>query len=76
MLRESAFLVGSSAEDDVFAEGSFEKAVVLSSPGKNEPLQTNPRSIDAQGIYPGTACMFVAKYAQFRSFFFFVIYET
>ncbi|KAG5998259.1 hypothetical protein E4U43_002462 [Claviceps pusilla] len=64
LLSESAFLVGSSAEDDVFAEGSSETAVVLSSPSKNEPLQTNPSSIDAQGIYPGTACMFVANLSQ------------
>ncbi|KAG5982270.1 hypothetical protein E4U55_002129 [Claviceps digitariae] len=62
----SAFLVGSAAEDDVFAGGSSDKALVLSSPSKNEPLQlqANPSSIDAQGIYPGTACMFVANLSQ------------
>ncbi|KAG6140987.1 hypothetical protein E4U12_005463 [Claviceps purpurea] len=60
----SEFLVGSSAEDDVFAEGSSETAVALSSPSKAEPVQTNPTSIDAQGIYPGTACMFVANLSQ------------
>ncbi|KAG6004696.1 hypothetical protein E4U21_000851 [Claviceps maximensis] len=62
--KECAFLVGSSADDDVFAEASSETAVVLSSPGKNEPLKAETSSIDAQGIYPGTACMFVANLSQ------------
>ncbi|KAG6033795.1 hypothetical protein E4U41_006802 [Claviceps citrina] len=61
-VKSSAFLVGSSVEDDVFAEGSSATAVALSSPNKNEQVQANSSSIDAQGIYPGTACMFVAKY--------------
>ncbi|GAB0140955.1 hypothetical protein EsHS_00001563 [Epichloe bromicola] len=62
--NSSAFLVGSSVEDDVFAETSGETAVVLSSPSKDAQLQINPTSLDAQGIYPGTACMFVANLSQ------------
>ncbi|KAG5917855.1 hypothetical protein E4U42_007095 [Claviceps africana] len=62
--NQSTFLVGSSAEDDVFAEGPSETAVVLSCSSKNELMHANPSTIDAQGIYPGTACMFVANLSQ------------
>ncbi|KAG5935358.1 hypothetical protein E4U53_000451 [Claviceps sorghi] len=50
-INPSTFLVGSSAEDDVFAEGPSETAVVLSGSSKNGLLKANPSTIDAQASF-------------------------
>ncbi|TWU74660.1 hypothetical protein ED733_003574 [Metarhizium rileyi] len=63
----SAFLIGSSVEDDIFTEASSETPAKLSMVDTETQVQVcdnSPVKVDAQGIYPGTACMFVANLAQ------------
>ncbi|KHO00969.1 Nucleotide-binding, alpha-beta plait [Metarhizium album ARSEF 1941] len=65
--NSSAFLVGSSVEDDIFTEASSETPAKASVTNKETQLQVfdgSPAKLDAQVIYPGTACMFVANLSQ------------
>lgn len=60
----SAFLVGSSVEDDIFTEVSSEtpaKEPMANNETQLQVFEAPPVKVDAQVIYPGTACMFVAK---------------
>lgn len=57
----SAFLAGSSGEEEVLTEASSDAPAEASPANNNTQLQMPPVRVDAQGIYPGTACMFVAK---------------
>jgi hypothetical protein len=64
LYSSSAFLIGSSPEDDIFTEASSETAAKPNVTNTDTQLQvfnSSPAKVDAQGIYPGTACMFVAK---------------
>ncbi|KAG8415298.1 hypothetical protein J3458_009157 [Metarhizium acridum] len=65
--NSSAFLVGSSVEDDIFTEVSSEtpaKASVANNETQLQVFEGPPAKVDAQVIYPGTACMFVANLSQ------------
>ncbi|KAK9442915.1 Nucleotide-binding, alpha-beta plait [Metarhizium brunneum] len=65
--NSSAFLVGSSVEDDIFTEVSSETPANGSMANNETQLQVfeaPPVKVDAQVIYPGTACMFVANLSQ------------
>ena len=53
-------------DDDVFTQVADHNSEQAPASKENTQIEvyseSSPAKVDAQGIYPGTACMFVAKY--------------